>query len=139
MKCHWTLNESTSKTPSTLGRKIGPLIETECDAGPIKWSSGQKGCSNFEKRHFRYIYKNANDLGHTSDCQKWFCLKLVVAAIFYQIFIFSSNDRPLKPMKNVFYFIEKVLFILEIFNFCNFSLPFYTFQIQKGKWKWNNL
>ena len=31
-------------------------------------------------------------------------LKLV-SAIFYQIFIFSSNDRPLKTMENVFYFI----------------------------------
>ena len=28
-----------------------------------------------------------------------------VSAIFYQIFIFSSNDRPSKTMKNVFYFI----------------------------------
>ena len=31
-------------------------------------------------------------------------LKLV-SAIFYQIFILSSNDSPLKTMKNVFYFI----------------------------------
>ena len=31
-------------------------------------------------------------------------LKLV-SAIFYQIFVFSSNDRPSKTMKNVFYFI----------------------------------
>ena len=29
----------------------------------------------------------------------------VVSAIFYQIFIFSPNGRPLKTMKNVFYFI----------------------------------
>ena len=31
-------------------------------------------------------------------------LKLV-SAIFYQIFIFSPNDSPSKPMKNVFYLI----------------------------------
>ena len=31
-------------------------------------------------------------------------LKLVTA-IFYQIFIFSANDSPLKTIKNVFYFI----------------------------------
>ena len=31
-------------------------------------------------------------------------LKLV-CAIFYQIFMFSPNDSPLKTMKNVFYFI----------------------------------
>ena len=36
---------------------------------------------------------------------------------FYQIIIFSRNDRPLKTMKNVFYFIKKVLFVLEIFKF----------------------
>ena len=44
------------------------------------------------------------------------CLKLV-SAIFYQIFIFSPNDSPLKTMRNIFYFIEKALFILEIFKF----------------------
>ena len=43
-------------------------------------------------------------------------LKLVFV-IFYQIFIFSPNDRPFKTKKNVVYFIEKALFILEIFNF----------------------
>ena len=43
-------------------------------------------------------------------------LKLLLA-IFYQIFIFSPNDSPLKTMKNVFYFIEKALFVLEIFKF----------------------
>ena len=32
-------------------------------------------------------------------------LKLVVPATFYQIFIFSPNDRPLKTMTKVFYFI----------------------------------
>ena len=32
------------------------------------------------------------------------CLKLV-STIFYQFFIFSSNDSPSKTMKNVFYFI----------------------------------
>ena len=45
-----------------------------------------------------------------------FLLKLV-SAILYQIFIFSPNDNPLKTMKNVFYFIWKALFILQIFNF----------------------
>ena len=32
-------------------------------------------------------------------------LKLIVSAIFYQIFIFSPNDSLSKTMKNVFYFI----------------------------------
>ena len=43
-------------------------------------------------------------------------LKLV-SAIFNQIFIFSSSDRPSKTMKNDFYFILKALFVLEIFKF----------------------
>ena len=44
-----------------------------------------------------------------------FNLKLV-SVIFYQIFIFTPNDSPLKTMKNVFYFIESTLFILKIFK-----------------------
>ena len=60
-------------------------------------------------------------------------LKLVSAA-FYQIFIFSSSERHSKTMKNIFYFILKALFVLEIFKlFKIFFLPFHTVQIQKGK------
>ena len=43
MKCHWILNESASKTPSTLCRKISPSTGTECDVGPINQPSGPKG------------------------------------------------------------------------------------------------
>ena len=35
-------NESTIKTPSTLGRIIGPSTETECDAEPINRPSDRK-------------------------------------------------------------------------------------------------
>ena len=45
------------------------------------------------------------------------CSLKLVSAIFYQIFIFSSSDRPSKTMKNVFYVILKTLFLLEIFKF----------------------
>ena len=46
---------------------------------------------------------------------------------FHQIFIFSPTDSPLKTMKNAFYFIQKALFVLAIFNFLYFfpSLFFY--------------
>ena len=64
-------------------------------------------------------------------------LKLV-SAILYQIFISHQMIVPQK-LKKFFYFIEKALFVLEIFTFLYFSLPFHTFQIQKDKWKWNNL
>ena len=63
-------------------------------------------------------------------------LKLV-SAIFCQTFIFSPNDKPLKTMNNVFYFIEKALFVLEIFKFCNFSPYFPHFPDSKDKWKRN--
>ena len=35
---------------------------------------------------------------------------------FLSKFYFSPNDSPSKTMKNVFYFIEKALFIVEIFK-----------------------
>ena len=50
------------------------------------------------------IFINSDSL--TSD------LKLV-SAIFCQIFIFSPSDSPPKTVKNVFYFIQKALFVLE--------------------------
>ena len=43
-------------------------------------------------------------------------LKLV-SAIFDQIFIFSSSDRLPKTMRNVFCFMLKALFVLDIFKF----------------------
>ena len=60
-------------------------------------------------------------------------LKLV-SAIFYQICIFSSNDSLLKTIKNVFYFISKALFALEIFKF----LWFFTFLSTRSRFKRTN-
>ena len=57
-------------------------------------------------------------------------LKLV-SAIFYQIYIFSANDSPSKTVKNVFYFIEKALFVLEIFKFLWFFPFLSTLSILK--------
>ena len=51
----------------------------------------------------------------------WVLLKACVH-YFLSIF-FSPNDNPLKTMKNVFYFIWKALFLLEIFKFLCF-FPF---------------
>ena len=48
---------------------------------------------------------------------KW-SLKLVSATNFY----FSPNDSPSKTMKDVFYFIQKALFVLKIFKFLYFHL-----------------
>ena len=67
-------------------------------------------------------------------------LKLV-SAIFYQIFIFSSNDRSSKTMKlkKLLFISSKKLFSISRYSFFVISsLPFH-FPDQKGKWKWNNL
>ena len=83
---------------------------------------------NFSKRAFKMNQKHFSSF-----------LKLL-SAIFYQIFIFSLNDSPSKTKKNVFYSIQRALFLLKILKFLLiFFLPFHTFQIQKGIWKWNNL
>ena len=60
-------------------------------------------------------------------------LKLVSAIFFYFLKIFSPNDSPSRIIKNVFYFIKKALFILEIFKFLHFfhSLP--HFPDSKGQ------
>ena len=60
--------------------------------------------------------------------------------LFYQIVIFSSSDRPSKNYEKCFLFHLKSSFhSRDIQIFVIFSLPFHTVQIQKGKWKWNNL
>ena len=38
---------------------------------------------------------------------------------------FSLNNSPSKTVKNVFYFIQKALFILKIFKFLYFHLPLF--------------
>ena len=82
--------------------------------------------------HARYI--SGDGIG------KIWHLKLLVSAIFYQIFIFSLNDNPLKIMENVFLFYHNSCFCSrDIQTFVIFSLPFHTFQIQKDKFRYSNL
>ena len=58
-------------------------------------------------------------------------LKLV-PAISYHIFIFSPNNNFLKT-KNVFYFIEKALLVLKIFNCLYFFSSFSNIPDSKGQ------
>ena len=59
-------------------------------------------------------------------------LKLVF--IFYQIFIFSPNDSPLKTMKNVYFISSKKLFSFSRYsNFCDFFPTFPQFSDSKGQ------
>ena len=57
-----------------------------------------------------------------------FLFSLKLASAIYEIFNFSANDSPSKIMKSAFYFIEKALFILEIFEFLYFHLPLFFSQ-----------
>ena len=69
--------------------------------------------------------------GDTIDflCHINHLLKLV-SAIFILLFYYGK----------CFLFHKKSSFrSRDIQNFVIFSLPFHTFQIQKDKWKWNNL
>ena len=54
---------------------------------------------------------------------------------FYQVFIFSPNESPLKTTQNVYIFdLESSFCSQDIQIFLIFSLPFHNFQIQKDKW-----
>ena len=44
---------------------------------------------------------------------------------FLRNFYSPPNDRPSKTAKDVFCFIEKALFVLEIFRFLYFHLPLF--------------
>ena len=59
-------------------------------------------------------------------------LKLV-SAIFYRILIVLPNDSPLKTEKCFLFHLKSSFCSRDIQIFVIFSLPFHTFQIQKGK------
>ena len=61
----------------------------------------------------------------------------LVSAIYSEIF--SSNDRPSKTEKCFLFHLKSSFCSRDIQIFVIFSLLFHTFQIQKGKWKWNNI
>ena len=52
---------------------------------------------------------------------------MIIAYVHYFLsnFCFQPNDSPSKTMKNIFFFIPKDLFVLEIFNFLYFRLPLF--------------
>ena len=59
----------------------------------------------------------------------WNTQKSQIKAIFYQIFIISSNDRPSKTMKSFLFYLKSSFRPQDIHIFVIFSLPFHTFQI----------
>ena len=57
---------------------------------------------------------------------KWL-ISMIIACVrhFLSNFCFQPNDSPSKTMKKIFFFIQKALFVLEIFNFLYFHLPLF--------------
>ena len=73
------------------------------------------------------------------SCMEWIPVKLLlvqemhfILKAFVHYFLsnlyFLPNDSPSKTMKNVFYFIWKALFVLNIFNFLYF-FPLFFFPV----------
>ena len=88
---------------------------------------------------WKKLYARHADIIILSNCLLFYYSKLV-STIFYQIFIFSPNDSPSQTVKSAFFFHLKSSFCFrDIQIFVIFPLPFHIFQIQKDKWKWNNL
>ena len=97
----------------------------DCSLIILKWFGNAHPC----QRKLNWIVTHMQEIN----------LKLA-SAIFYQIFIFSTNDSLSKTVKNVLKFHLKSSFrSRDIKIFCNFPLPLHTSQIQMNKWKWNNL
>ena len=78
-----------------------------------------KRCRKY-RRDCRKQY-TVNYLQKTSICMIYYIFSACVR-YFLSNFYFSPNDNPSKTMKNVFYFIKKALFVLNIFSkkFCIF-------------------
>ena len=125
------------KTFSIRGASISDgKLKSSSSVVVLKKGHGQK---NLHGRGF--IARILFVLKNFSKCmvfKKFSALKLV-SAIFHYFFIFSPNDSPLKTMKNIFISSEKLFLFSRYSNFCIFSLHFHALQIQKDKWKWNDL
>ena len=97
--------------------------------------------SLYSNQIFYYFISKKTYLSHTGhfktswkvlkQLQAWCNLLLIVhikacVCYFLSNFYFSPNDSPSKHMKNVFYFIKWFLFVLEMFKFLYFCLPFFS-------------
>ena len=59
---------------------------------------------------------------------------------FLSIFYYFCQMIAFQKLWKMFFISSKKFFSFSRYlNFFIFSLPFYTFQIEKDKWKWNNL
>ena len=97
---------------------------------------------------YLFVYENAPeklsqlDLMVQGRAQLEHSSHIVKACVRYFLikFLFFHQMRVLQNLWKIFFIPSKKLFSFSKYsNFCNFSLPFHTFHIQKDKWKWNNL
>ena len=66
-------------------------------------------------------------------------LVLSLCPQFFIKFLFFHQTIVLKKLKNVLFHRKSFFRSRDIQIFVIFSFPFQTFQIQKHKWRWNNL
>ena len=85
-----------------------------------------KRCRKY-RRDCRKQY-TVNCLQKASICMIYYIFKACVR-YFLLNFYFSPNDNPSKTMKNVFYFIKKALFVLNILKFLYFRLLLFFFFV----------
>ena len=69
-----------------------------------KQNNEGKNAQKYTKNREIYYHFWKMALSCMQQFHAWNALKFA-SAIFYQIFIFSPNDNPLKTMRNIFYFI----------------------------------
>ena len=143
---YWEKSNTESAPSPFLGRTMfspkfsNGITKNEC-LGELKESIPQifvRGLLHFlsKKTGFEDSISNV-DL--SSAANQPFNVKACVC-YFLSNFIFLPNDNPSKTLKNAFLFHLKSSFCSQdIQFFVTFSLPFWTFQIQKEKWKCNNL
>ena len=90
----------------------------------------------------KHLFKFNNKNTRTNFMEVVLVPLKLVSAIFYQFFLsaifcvryfFSPNDSPSKTINNVFYFIRKALFVLEIFRFLYFFPSFPQFPDSEGQ------
>ena len=77
-------------------------------------------------------------------CQVWGKKTVIKPCVHYflsNFYFFTKWYIALEKLWKMFFIsCKKLSLFLRYSNFCIFfSLPFHSFQIQKDKWKWNNL
>ena len=152
-KCHWTIFHCSNPFKrfgrkkhnefghsALAGKMYGEVVDTftkivrKKKIGQIRKAKKTPNCfhsylQNVCDKHL-FIWRFNSKLWRVLLSFQSCSLKLV-SAIFYQTYTFSSNDSPLKTMKNAFYFIKKLFSFSRYSNFCNFFPSFLQFQIQK--------